>query len=398
MFNSLRDLKLSYKFIFAFGLICLLSLLQGIAAIAGLYRINHLTLDLTGRTQAALEETSDLRQQMQAARRMELAMLLCTDQGCVERYIARRGKAIDEHKKASERFLALQLTSDERSAFDAANSAYEQYESSSGSIVRDFAAQDHKDVSQLGGREQQLLGTFNQALDGMDALGQHFADESGKDTTQLNDANSLARWMVLGVMLLASGLCYMIGRVLTQLIAPPIERVTAALEAVAKNDLTQTVEVNGEDETGRLSAALNKTVQSMRSILHTLTDSVDALARAAQELNQRSTSTSANTHLQSDKDQPDCRRRAGDDGHHSRDQHERTVSRRSQPPVGRNRRTGRHGDAARLGHHGADCLNHRIGEQQDGFSGHALGRDRQSGQRDSGDQRADQPAGSERRH
>ena len=301
MLNSLKDLKLSHKFIFAFGLICLLSLLQGIAAIAGLYRINHLTRDLTGRTQVALQETDALRQQMQAARRMELAMLLCTDQSCVQRYMVRRDKAIEEHKKAKELFLALELTPDERSAFESADSAYQQYESSSGSIVQDFSAQAQKDVSLLGGREQQLLGTFNQALDGMDALGQHFAEESSKDTAQLDDANSLARWMVLCVMLLAAGLCYMIGHVLTQMIAPPIERVTAALEAVAKNDLTQTVEVNGEDETGRLSAALNKTVQSVRSILHTLTDSVDALARAAQELNQRSASTSANTHLQSDK-------------------------------------------------------------------------------------------------
>ena len=49
----------------AFGLICLLSLLQGIAAIAGLYRINHLTRDLTERTEAAASQTSELRQQMQ---------------------------------------------------------------------------------------------------------------------------------------------------------------------------------------------------------------------------------------------------------------------------------------------------------------------------------------------
>ncbi|WP_420238178.1 methyl-accepting chemotaxis protein [Telmatobacter bradus] len=301
MFNSLRNLKLSRKFTFAFGLICLLSLLQGIAAITGLYRVDRLTHDLTQRTQAALVQSGEMRQQMQAGRRMELAMLLCADQNCVDRYIARRKAAHDSFQTLQSSFQQLALTPAEQSEFETVANNFAQYESSSEAILNDFAAQTHKDPSQLGGREQQLLESFNLAMNGMDALGQHFAEESGKDTEQLDSANSMVRWVALGVMVLAVGLCFLIGQVLTQLIAPPIERVTSALEAVAQNDLTVMVEVHGEDETGRLSAALNATVASVRSILHSVRENADALSGAAEELNQRSTRTSDNTRLQSDK-------------------------------------------------------------------------------------------------
>jgi methyl-accepting chemotaxis protein len=76
---------------------------------------------------------------------------------------------------------------------------------------------------------------------------------------------------------------------------------TAALEQVAKNDLTVSVDVLSEDEVDRLSVALNTSVASMRSVLRSVAQGADTLSAAAEELSIRSTESSGNTQLQTSK-------------------------------------------------------------------------------------------------
>jgi len=88
-------------------------------------------------------------------------------------------------------------------------------------------------------------------------------------------------WIVMAITVL---LCAVIGAGLTRLIVPPLQSVTVALEQVAEKNLTVSVEARGEDEIGRLSAALNTTVASMRSVLQSVARGAETLSTAATEL------------------------------------------------------------------------------------------------------------------
>jgi methyl-accepting chemotaxis protein len=164
-----------------------------------------------------------------------------------------------------------------------------------------FAALDVKDSRTLGPEEQQLLDNFNHALNGMIAITDAFSAESVQDSALINRTDSVVRWLIFGVMALVAVLCVIVGYALTHLIAPPIERVTEALEQVAQKDLTVAVDVLSKDETGRLSAALNSTVKAMRSVLRTVAQGAETLSSAAGELSARSTETSGNTQSQTSK-------------------------------------------------------------------------------------------------
>jgi methyl-accepting chemotaxis protein len=301
MKSILRNLPLSRKFAFAFGLICTLCLLQGIGALIGLYRINTLTQDLTERALPAAQAITEMRGQMQTIRRVELASLLCSDSACTAQYPPMRADALEKYQAARQRFESLSADPREQEQFQATVKDFDGYLSQSGAIMSEFSASRQKDMTIPAKREQQLLGSFNHSLDSAVALTGLYGQRSSLDGEQLDAANTVLRWLAMGIMALVTVLCTGVGLILTRLIVEPILAATAALEQVAGKDLTASVEVLSEDELGRLSGALNATVTSMRGVLQSVAQGVDTLSSAAEELSVRSEQTSDNTQAQASK-------------------------------------------------------------------------------------------------
>jgi len=93
----------------------------------------------------------------------------------------------------------------------------------------------------------------------------------------------------------------MTGAVISRLIAPALEAATAALERVADKDLTVCVEEDSHDEIGRLSAALNTCVGSMRGVLQSVAQGAEMLSAATTEISARSVQSAGNARTQSSK-------------------------------------------------------------------------------------------------
>jgi len=297
----IRDLKLSRKFALAFGTICLLCVIQGIAAFSGLIKIGSLTRDLTGRTLPALHAITEIRGQMQVVRRMELAGLLCKDAACSSFYDAQRSTALDKYNAARKTLLSLQLSAGESELFRSATGHFDDYLARSSGIMRGFASSGAFDNASFGERELHLLNYFNQPLAEFTSLTAHYTEASTLDGEQLNASNSFVRWLDFCVTVLVLAFCAVIGFALTKMIVPPIEQVTGALEQVARKNLTVSVGVKGNDEIGRLSAALDSTVDAIRGVLSTVAESAGALSESAGHLSVRSTQTSGNTQSQTSK-------------------------------------------------------------------------------------------------
>jgi methyl-accepting chemotaxis protein len=87
--------------------------------------------------------------------------------------------------------------------------------------------------------------------------------------------------MAIALNLLLSGV---IGWLLTRAIVPPLLNAAEVLEAVAGRDLTHTVSDDSLDEIGRMSAAVNTAVETLRALLRSMQRSVETLSSAAVEL------------------------------------------------------------------------------------------------------------------
>lgn len=299
--SIVKNMRVSRKFSAAFGIICLLCLLQGIAALRGLFQINTLTRDLTVRSLPAAQAVTEMRGQMQTIRRVELAWLLCTDKACTLKYPPMRAAALEAYRSARSRFESLVTNPEERSKFESAVSDFDTYLNQSDAVIRNFDPDGQRDGASLARQEQQLLGNFNRALDSAIQMSTVYNHQSSVDGDQINAANALLRWLVIGITALVTVLCFAVGLVLTRMIVIPILAATTALERVAAKDLTVSVTVPSEDEIGRLSAALNTTVAATREVLRSVARSAVTVSAAAEELTVRSSQTGANTKTQSDK-------------------------------------------------------------------------------------------------
>jgi methyl-accepting chemotaxis protein len=298
-----QNLRLSRKFASAFGILCLLCLLQGVAALIGLLRIDHLTRDLTEHSLVATEAMTEMRGQMQTIRRVELASLLCHDEVCERRYPPMRATALDKYQAARQRFESVVTDPGELGSFHALVDEFGIYLDKSAAIVNGFASAHEQDHGLLAAQEQGLLGNFNHALNDAVALTDLYNGQCLEDGARVNRSNQILRWLGISITLLVTLLSVTIGIVLTRLIAPPLVAAAAALEEVAQKNLAVAVESRSSDEVGRLSHALNTTVAAIREILRAVGRTADSLSGAAEELSVQSMQTSSNTELQTSQTQ-----------------------------------------------------------------------------------------------
>lgn len=96
---------------------------------------------------------------------------------------------------------------------------------------------------------------------------------------------SRSRTMVFGFVLLAALSTVALAWLLTRSIVGPLSHAVRAAENVAQGDLTQTVEVTGDDEVTRLLVALQTMQGSLRSTLQLIRQSAGQMAASATDLN-----------------------------------------------------------------------------------------------------------------
>jgi len=104
-----------------------------------------------------------------------------------------------------------------------------------------------------------------------------------REEEMLGNIAELGRLLVLISLafVVAGGiLAVLIGR----RIARPLRKIQVVIEALASGDLTDTVDVDGKDEVGRVGDALNETILSLRRDLGIITGVTNELAETTEEM------------------------------------------------------------------------------------------------------------------
>ena len=108
-----------------------------------------------------------------------------------------------------------------------------------------------------------------------------FGNQAAADSeNQRGTATTLALVVAAaGVLLLG-----LLGWVITRSVVRPLRRVAAVLDGLADGDLRGESGVTSRDEVGRMAAALETSMQNMRSVITAIGDSSTTLASATEEL------------------------------------------------------------------------------------------------------------------
>jgi methyl-accepting chemotaxis protein len=296
----LRNLPISRKFNYAFGIVCGLCIVLGTYTFITFRASALRDADLSERAFPAVVQLAEAQVAMQTVRLEDLHLLLCTTPGCLAEEGAKRQKALAGYQSASQAYEPLAVDPAERELLQKFSSGFEQYKEASDNAGALLAA------GKTGNALDLLLSDsatapLNTALTATYDDLQLDVKTGTQSAARASRSSGSATWIAAGITLMIVLLCAMTGKILTREIAPRLARLMKVVEAMAAKDLTQRVVVTGSDEIGRLGGALNTSVDSMLAVLQSVADGAETLSSATTQMSARSVQTAGNASTQSSK-------------------------------------------------------------------------------------------------
>jgi methyl-accepting chemotaxis protein len=295
-----RNIPVSRKFTYAFGIICGLCILLGTYTSLVFRNIAATSVDVSEISLPAIAALSELRGAVNTVRREDLELLLCQTQACSADHGAKRAKALASYQSSAKAYALAAVNPGERELYQGFTSAFGQYLAASDRAGALLAAGKTGDALDLIGSDSAVV-SFNTALatigEDLDLIAKSGAGESREVTRSCSRAIWINAWVTLLIVLL----CGVIGKGLTRLVAPRLRVVLAALERMANKDLTTYVKVTGSDEIGRVGGAINACNASLRTVLQSVALGAETLSAATTEISTRSVQSAGNAHTQSSK-------------------------------------------------------------------------------------------------
>ena len=298
--SAIRNIPIARKFTYAFGIVCGLCILLGAYTFTTFRGIAAKSANVSETSFPALVHLSDMRSAMIQVRREDLNILLCPTPACSAAHTVKLQKQLNLFKDAAAAYEPLIRTPQDRTSFQELTESFSKYLEDSDRALGLVAAGKTGDAVSLL-QSDDTSAKINAAI----ASAYQATEESAKNgTAEAKDATSASNraiWVCTGVTLLIVVLSALIGVILTRSIAPPLQAATAALERLAEKDLTVSVEAIGTDEIGRLSVALNTSVESIRSVMLSFAQGAETLSAATVEISSRSVQSAGNANTQSSK-------------------------------------------------------------------------------------------------
>ena len=296
----LRNLPVSRKFLYAFGLVCGLCIALGIFSFFTFRGIATNNARVSEDSFPATVAAANIRGAVNTLRREDLHLLLCTTPACLTEEREKRQKAVNAFNEGVKAYQSHVDETEERDIFQAITSNFAQY------LVSSDRGLALMEANKVGDAVDLLLSDGARIpLETALTATQKLLDVNVKAGTQASanatTSSTSATWINATVTLLIVGLCALIGAVLTKVIAPRLVKVLAALEGLANKDLTVFVQATGSDEIGRVAEALDASVAAMREVMQTVAQSAETLAGATTEITARATESAGNASIQSNK-------------------------------------------------------------------------------------------------
>ena len=127
----LRDLPISRKFTFAFGIVCFLCVVLGAYTFVIFRGIAAKSADVSEVSFPTLVHLANIRGAMLQYRREDLNILLCPTPACVAVHLAKQQNALSTFNEASSTYEPLIRTSQDRLAFQDMSAAFAAYRGAS---------------------------------------------------------------------------------------------------------------------------------------------------------------------------------------------------------------------------------------------------------------------------
>ncbi|MGH8360222.1 MAG: methyl-accepting chemotaxis protein, partial [Pseudomonas sp.] len=280
---SLRSLSIARRAGLGFALIALLVALLGFFALSNMASIRESAVQVESGLVPKMRLVSDIREIMLRIRTISLRMALDPNPASLSQYRSQMDTRSQDLTKKLADLNAVIDTPEVRNLYDQFQVSLRQYQQG---LTQSFILADKQQTAELN---KLLLVDMKTVVDGsgnqLNALADYYNAQINLQGQTAELQYSRSRTMVFGFVLLAALSTVALAWLLTRSIVGPLSHAVRAAENVAQGDLTQTVDVTGDDEVTRLLVALQSMQGSLRSTLQLIRQSAGQMAASATDLN-----------------------------------------------------------------------------------------------------------------
>lgn len=280
---SLRNMNIAPRAFLGFAFIGALMLLLGIFALNQMSKIRGATQDITLSSVPSIRALDDFTQLTLRLRVLSYRLLTNREPDVQQKTLEAFELRNQQIRAAQGTYEKLIDSSEERSIYDEYTrllAQYQQIEARMKSLSRANQVEELRTLlnTELLSNSEQVNTVLNRLLD--------YNNKAALATNQqAEDQYNMAFDWVIGLLIIATALTMLFAWLLTRSITLPISLALEAAEEVAEGNLTRPIKVDGNDEAGRLLAAMAKMQDKLRDTLQRIAGSASQLASAAEELN-----------------------------------------------------------------------------------------------------------------
>lgn len=278
----IRKVGIRSRLLAGFALITFLVLLQGFFALSSMSSMRQVADTIEKDVIPSLDTLSSLNLNMMRIRVFTLRLMASENAKAETDTLTRLDKVKEDVARYQREYEALISTEQERQVYNKFLQAKANYENGQQKVISFLLDADKSGaLSQL----DQLNNYSNEMTQELVNLAQLNKTISMEISEESFATYQSSQWLVIAAIVAALIISISVALLLTTSITAPITEALLLAETVAKGDLTQSIEVSGQDETSRLLSALALMQQNLRDALLHISNSSTQLASAAEELN-----------------------------------------------------------------------------------------------------------------
>ncbi|OWQ38583.1 methyl-accepting chemotaxis protein [Pseudomonas lactis] len=280
---SLRNMNIAPRAFLGFAFIGALMLLLGVFALNQMSKIRAATEDITSASVPSIRALDEFTQLTLRLRVLSYRLLTNREPDVQQKTLEAFELRNQQIRTAQGIYEKLISSTEERNAYNEyvrLLGQYRQIEERMKSLSRANQVNELRSLlnTELLDNSEQVNAVLTRLLD----INNNDANATNQ---RAKDQYDMAFDLVVGLLLVATALTLLFAWLLTRSITLPIAQALEAAEEVAEGNLTRPITVDGNDEAGRLLAAMAKMQHKLRDTLQRIAGSATQLASAAEELN-----------------------------------------------------------------------------------------------------------------
>lgn len=280
---SLRNMNIAPRAFLGFAFIGALMLLLGVFALNQMSKIRAATEDITSASVPSIRALDEFTQLTLRLRVLSYRLLTNREPDVQQKTLEAFDVRNQQIRTAQGVYEKLIESNEERSTYNEyvrLLGQYHQIEERMKNLSRANQIDELRNLlnTELLSNSEQVNAVLTRLLDINN-------DDANATNQQAKDQYDMAFDLVVGLLVVATALTVLFAWLLTRSITLPIARALEAAEEVAEGNLTRPITVDGNDEAGRLLAAMAKMQNKLRDTLQRIAGSATQLASAAEELN-----------------------------------------------------------------------------------------------------------------